>query len=213
MINIITGIPDSLKSAWLSFFVKQFLDEGTEVISYELTRFADDRVKYFKNIFEIQAMKNCVLILDEAQMFFNSRNWDTMSPSLQFAFQQHRHYGMDIWGAVQNIKRLDIVVRELVSNYYESSKIIGTGTPTPLKPIRYPFALGMLRRFDPLDANLKKRTFKSLKVHLFTKKDFDFYNTLADYKDLVNKQDSNIQMLPVESCRACGRRKILGVKR
>ena len=210
MINIITGKPGQLKSAWLAYYVQKFLKEGNEVWSYELTRFNDPRVKYFKSIFEIRAMKNCVLILDEAQMWFNSRNWDKLDSSLQFSFQQHRHYGMDIWGSVQNVRRLDVIVRELVANYYETTKIIGTASPTPLKEIKRPFALGMLRRFDPLEANLKRRRLRGFKLHLFTKKDFDFFNTLADYKPVQDLTSSNTQMLPVFTCPSCGRRRVIG---
>lgn len=73
------------------------------------------------------------ILIDECQIYFNNRSWKDLPLRLQYKFQQHRKHikrdengkiiGLNIWGAVQNVKRIDLIVRELVNSVYVVKKV------------------------------------------------------------------------------------------
>ncbi|MEI7498702.1 MAG: zonular occludens toxin domain-containing protein [Candidatus Falkowbacteria bacterium] len=73
------------------------------------------------------------ILIDECQIYFNNRAWKDLPMRLQYKFQQHRKHikrdehgkiiGLNIWGAVQNVKRIDLIVRELVNSVYVVKKL------------------------------------------------------------------------------------------
>lgn len=204
MINIVTGKPGEGKTTYLAKLVQQFLKEGVTVWSYEKCKFNDPRVHYFKEISEIRHLRNAVIILDEAQMWFNSRKWDTLDDALQYALQQHRHKGVDIWGAVQNINRLDTVMRELVGQYYEVRQVFGTKIRRGKMP-KNPWGVFSIRKYDPLDANLKKPKLLGFRLFCAGKKLFDFYDTQADFDF---KEEENFCWVKQFTCPTCHHKKI-----
>lgn len=58
---------------------------------------------------------HAVVLVDEAHMWFGSRNWQETKQHELAAWQQHRKQGLDLWLTVQNLKRLDPAVRELLA--------------------------------------------------------------------------------------------------
>lgn len=86
------------------------------------------RIFFWKRINEFVNIKGGEILIDECQIYFNSRGWKDLPPELQYKFQQHRKHikrdengkiiGLNIWGAVQNVRRIDTVIRELVNNVF-----------------------------------------------------------------------------------------------
>lgn len=58
------------------------------------------------------------VVIDEIQVFLNSRKWDSLSEEVQVFLQQHRKRGLDIVGILQSVKRADKVFRELIQEFY-----------------------------------------------------------------------------------------------
>ncbi len=205
-INLITGKPGSGKTAYLAKLVKEkFLPNGVQVYSYFRLKFNDSRIKYFKEISEIQSYRNAVVILDEAQIWFNARKWNLLPASLQYALQQHRHKGIDIWGAVQNLQRLDIIVRELVAKYYEVKKIMGSRDEIGRERTQNPWGIFRICEFHPEEAGKIKRQILGLKFFRINKELCDFYNTFAEYEN----EEENLIYVPVKICPLCKHKKIL----
>jgi len=212
MINVITGKPRNGKTTWLAKLVRdEFLKQGLQVFTYYKCRFNDDRVKYFKNIYEINAIKDSIIVLDEGQIWFNSRKWELLDEDLQLALQQHGHHRVDLWVSVQNIKRLDTVMRELVANYYEVKKVAGTeweiGKPRP----KHPWGFYTIHKFEPEDANKKRRV--SLKFKWFTagRKLYDFFDSYVNYDDEYQQEKTKpyTKMMPVKICPMCNSHKLI----
>ena len=126
-IHILTGRPGQGKTYILTAKAIEFLMKGRDVWTNYFIDVKGLKIKgklsYYTKISDILKVKNGIIVMDEAQIYFNSRNWEVLDERLQYKFQQHRHEGLDIWGTAQNIKRLDVIVRELVSNYYECKKL------------------------------------------------------------------------------------------
>jgi len=139
MITIYTGKPGSGKSYNLTRLVKKYLEEGNDVFC----NFKIDEKKlnlkpkksifgkaknlgvlyHWKRLEEFRKVSNAIIIMDEAQTYFNSRRWKNMTPEDEIKFQQHRKQGIDIIGAVQSLSRCDTVLRELAGYVFEMKKI------------------------------------------------------------------------------------------
>ncbi len=88
---------------------------------YELNRvFSLDYFKHLKEKFS-----HVILIIDEAQKYFNKYNWESIS----FAFQYHRHLGLDIYIITQDVsllpRGLTVLAEYIISARPRSLKIGG----------------------------------------------------------------------------------------
>lgn len=63
------------------------------------------------------------LVIDEVQIFLNSRKWDSLPIETQMFLQQHRKRGIDVHGFLQSVRRADVVLRELVQVFYELERV------------------------------------------------------------------------------------------
>lgn len=131
---------------------------------------------YFWNELEdLLEIRGGEILIDECQIYFNSRSWKKLPFRLQYKLQQHRKHirkngdgsfmALNIWGAVQNVKRIDTVVRELVNNIYSLKKI------------------GLLFRaclYDIEDIDKEKRKPYKISLFLFSKKLAACYDTFQE---------------------------------
>jgi len=176
MINIITGKPGKGKTYTLVKLAIKFLNQGRNVysnffIDYNLLA-KDKRLKkncgqifFWQKVEDLVKIKKGVILIDECQIYFNSRKWKELPEVLQYKLQQHRKHGLDIWGAVQNFKRIDVVARELVNWCYEVGKF---------------GRVFFLNGFDPEDIDKVKRQSRITKIYLYSKKIASYYDTLAE---------------------------------
>jgi len=131
---------------------------------------------YFWNELEdLLEIRGGEILIDECQIYFNSRSWKKLPFRLQYKLQQHRKHirkngdgsfmALNIWGAVQNVKRIDTVVRELVNNIYSLKKV------------------GPLFRaclYDIEDIDKEKRKPYKINLFLFSKKLAACYDTFQE---------------------------------
>lgn len=61
---------------------------------------------------------NCMCVIDEAQMWFGSRNWRKNTQAELAVFQQHRKQGMDLLWICQHENRVDTALKELTAFYW-----------------------------------------------------------------------------------------------
>lgn len=206
MISIITGRPGSGKTYILAQKAKGFLEQGLEVYCNFHLEYDKPNLHYFKEFSELIPIKNGIIILDEAQIYLNSRLWDRLDPIFQYKLQQHRKHGLDIWGAVQSINRIDVVMRELVGKYYEVKKFGSGEKPGGELPKRV-WGFFMLREYDPLDANKKRRSMFGLSITLMRRSICNFYDTMKDLG--FQDEASDIINVKMKVCPVCGSRKLL----
>lgn len=81
------------------------------------------RVEIWKELSDFTFLREGLILMDEAQIYINSREYKSLPPSVQYKFQQHRKHGLDLYLAVQNVKRIDIVARELVNSVFEFRRV------------------------------------------------------------------------------------------
>lgn len=127
MINIITGKPGMGKTYALVKIALRALKNGRDVYSNFHIDFTSLNLKsknslgklyFWKDVSDLMSIRHGEILMDEAQIYLNSRKWSSLPPELMYKLQQHRKQGLNIWGAVQNIKRIDTVCRELVNSVF-----------------------------------------------------------------------------------------------
>jgi hypothetical protein len=119
MILIYKGLPGAGKTAALAHYGIQALKEGREVYSNFWLNYEGENLHYWSSIEELLMVENGLILMDEAQIYLNSRLWELLPQQFQYKLQLHRHDGLDIVGTVQHEARLDVVMRELVSVYVQ----------------------------------------------------------------------------------------------
>ena len=210
-IHILTGRPGTGKTYILTAKALEFLKKGRNVwINYFIDTKGLDlkgKLNFYTKISDIVKVKEGIILMDEAQIYFNSRNWEVLDERLQYKLQQHRHQGLDIWGTVQNIKRLDVIMRELVSNYYECHRLFATGEGS-----KHPFGLFFLREYDVKDADKpeERRHMFSFDWYWLHKDTCQRYDTLMDFTELIeNYKESKGRIITREYkvCETCGNQK------
>jgi len=151
MITIVEGRPGMGKSVFLVCEILRYLRQGKQVYTNVRMALPKDRVKWIQNLHFIESLEDIVklregkIVLDEVQIYLNSRNWDKLDIRFQLLLQQHRKRGLDILGACQSLKRADVVFRELVQVFYRVWRVFAVRIPfTP-----YSFGFFMLREADP----------------------------------------------------------------
>lgn len=76
------------------------------------------RITYFEDINELIDIKNGLIMIDEAQVLFNARNWEALPYEFQYKLQQHRKHRLDLYCTTQNMGTIDISYRRLVQKWY-----------------------------------------------------------------------------------------------
>lgn len=175
MINILTGRPGTGKTYGLVRIAYHAVKQGTDVYSNFKIDFQNMEKEnigrlnrhlfFWEDVNDLIKIKKGIILIDEAQIYFNSRNWLNLPLRLQYKFQQHRKHGLDIYGAVQNVNRIDKIVRELVNKIFVVRK------------------LGIFcisNQYDIEDIDSKKRRSIWTSFYLFSKKLAGCYDTFAE---------------------------------
>lgn len=194
MITVVEGRPGMGKSVWLVAEVLRWLRAGRTVYTNvyindeKLCQKYDGRLFYIESLEDIVTLREGKIILDEIQIYLNSRNWDKLDIRFQLLLQQHRKRGLDIIGVTQSIKRADIVFRELVQVFYRIRKVAAFRVP------RTDLAFGFfyLREFDPddIESGGAKSNQKALSWPLPFVADpytFSIYDTTQEYQPMNRK--------------------------
>jgi len=219
MIRIIAGPLGGGKTTWLSWKMWQLKKlpeaEQPEMVSSfpvdvpGVEYVPEDALKLFSPAKDNSRFK--AVFIDEAQTWFNSRDWENLPKQVQYLMQQHRHYRIDIYAATPNIRRIDLVMRELVGEYYEVRKLFGTPELKNLK-IKNPWGLYTFHKFDVLDANLKRRGFAIPRFFIATKKIYSSFDTHQKFKAADETKKFEFIDAQIRICRQCGGRKVLSGK-
>lgn len=117
----VVGLPGEGKSLLAAKRIRESLDLGEPV--YSNVHVNDTRLWYYYEDFNLlEQVQRAFIVLDEAQVYMNSRKWKDFSPSFQAFLQQHRHQGIDMLALTQNLNRVDVTFRELVQELWEVDK-------------------------------------------------------------------------------------------
>ena len=124
MLQIISGIPGSSKTLYATALAVKYMKKGRPVfsnypISYKKRGEIYTSYKLTKNMLREKSFPvGSVLFIDEAQMWFGSREWKEFKKEDLLLFSQHRHFGYEMYLITQHPARLDTVIREIANIFW-----------------------------------------------------------------------------------------------
>jgi len=164
-IEIYVGLPGSGKSLKIAdeFFslikrnLKHYKKTGIQRVIWSNLKFsADIETKYFGFIqywsdpSEIVKLRDVDILWDEIATHLDSTQWKEVPLELKRWLQQHRKYGIDIYGTTQDFPMIDISMRRLVSKVTLMRKLFGSRDKSATRPpVIRPWGLCLLRNVDP----------------------------------------------------------------
>jgi len=218
MITIITGKPGAGKTLFMTYKALEMVKLGFDVYanwkldfsSYiELKKWDKSklgRVYFWSEIPELLSIKGGQIFIDEAQGYFDSREWQEMPPSAKQKFSAHRHdirksddgkiIPLDIWAGVQHTGNIDKRIRDLGQNFIELRNVF-----------KLIFMASYFELHDLKDDSTRRKAIKR-KLFLFNKAKANCYNTheavnfikypeFPYHRDYENKfSNSNTGLIP-----------------
>lgn len=114
-VTILYGLPGAGKSYLLACIADEYIKSGFPVCCNYPVK-GTHRIQN-KDINTDLCISRSVLLLDEAHSLFNSRGFKNFTKSMHEFFSLHRHLGNCIYLVTQHPARLDVVIREVASDF------------------------------------------------------------------------------------------------
>lgn len=236
MINVVTGKPRHGKNMFVVRMIPYWLKNNERIfINFKLNfnqgalkKYSSDivgdinnpndllnenkKVFYWHNIHEWNKMEKGIIICDEAQRYFNSRNWTQLSEDTEIKLQQHGKEDLDVWAITQHFTRIDVTLRILVELFYKVEMTFGNpnnerGPLFGLLPKRSRYQAWLLEDLEKIerlgkraledDTDIKPEESGSFWI---TKKYYSIYNT----REKVGRSEPMPLIHKERICKHCG---------
>lgn len=174
----------------------------------------DKLLFYWRNIHEWNLMKQGIIIVDEAQKYFNARMWSHLSEDTEAKLQEHGKEDLDVWATTQHYTRIDITLRILVEQFFKVQMIWGNPDnnkrwlPIPKRSRAEAWLLEDLEKVERLgkkaleeDSDIVPESSESFWI---LKKYYKIYDTRAK----VGKSEPMPLSHKTRSCPVCGTVKV-----
>lgn len=118
---------DIYSNTWLNFekyggpagkHVNNWLSKSLKFIKPTYVPKKRGKITYFNDISELIEVNDGLILIDEAQVLFNARNWEALPHEFQYKLQQHRKHRLDLYCTTQNMGTIDITYRRLVQMWF-----------------------------------------------------------------------------------------------
>jgi len=163
---------------WMNFHVNteavyKYLQQQreTKILGIFKRRFKNPigKVYFWRELPELYKIKRATILVDEMHIWLDSREWFKLDKIFKYKLSQSRHQGLDLWGATQNFKRVDVVFRDLVDVIYKVTKLS---------------KLFIIKNYDPTEFESTKRKAFYANFLWFDKTVAKLYDT---HEDIFNE--------------------------
>lgn len=227
MIGIYQGLPGSGKSMLMARTLIEVLyrnrkwkkKTGIERYVYHNLMLSEEVKKEFSDLLrawdspdQLPMLRNVDVFWDEVATHLDATQWANMSLELKRWLQQHRKFGLEIYGTCQDFAQIDISFRRLTSDLLHLTKIFGSRDISATSPPpKFIYGLIVGRVLDPTNYNEKKSKFESEewlpKFFWLTQTDIKIYDTQAEVAVGKHPTLRHIE----RKCDCCGHLKITHV--
>jgi len=164
MITIYTGLPGSGKSLrtakeilkvlkrnfgyWKKSGIKRELWSNIK-ISPALEEQYEGFIKYWEDPEMLVKLRDVDIVWDEIATYLDSTQYANTPLELKRWLQQHRKYGIDIYGNTQDFLMVDIAMRRLTNEVWYCRKMLGSRDKSATRPeVEKPWGLILIRELD-----------------------------------------------------------------
>lgn len=124
--------------------------------------------QYWSDLKELTPLRDCDVVIDEVGTYFDARLWETLSLEMRRWLNQHRKFGIELYGTAQDFAQIDKAFRRLTSNLLYMTKIFGSADISATKPNpKYIWGLTMVRELDPTKYDEQKSKFEATGIPRF----------------------------------------------
>lgn len=114
-LDLYFGIPGSGKTTIGAYFSQKYQKKGKKV--YSNVDIKGDYILSPINDLGKYEIKDALIVIDEAGLEFNNREFKNYPKNCNFFFKYHRHYNCDVIILSQDLD-VDVKIRKLATNYY-----------------------------------------------------------------------------------------------
>lgn len=143
-------------------------------------------IKYWSEPAELVKLRDCDVFWDEIATHLDSTQWANMSLEIKRWLQQHRKFGIEIFGTTQDFGMIDKSMRRLTSDLLILSKMFGSRDRSSTKPdVKRIWGLVMVKTLDPAqyDDSGNNQVSTGLPSFMFlTRVGVDLYDTTQEIK-------------------------------
>lgn len=175
MISIYTGLPGAGKSYKMAQTIGKTLERNKAwydktrtlrpvwsnlKLSPEIEQEFKGFINYWWDPSQLVSIRDADVFWDEIATHLDATQWQNMSLEIKRWLQQHRKFGIEIYGTTQDFAMIDKSMRRLTSDLYIITKLLGSPDPSPTRPIpKVIWGVCMVRSMDPqtYDEDTSKR--------------------------------------------------------
>jgi len=107
-------------------------------------------IEYWGDPAQLVSLRNCDVFWDEIATHLDSTQWANMSLEIKRWLQQHRKFGIEIYGTTQDFAMIDKSMRRMTSNLEHGTKLFGSRDKSATAPeIKLVWGLSVFKKLDP----------------------------------------------------------------
>jgi len=139
-------------------------------------------IRYWSDPSELVALRNVDLFWDEIATHLDSTQWQNMPLSVKRWLQQHRQFGVEVYGTTQDFAMIDKSMRRMTSDLVHLVKVFGTRDKSATKPDpKYVFCLVLMKTLDPTTYDEENKSTRGIpKFMLITREGIDVFDTTQE---------------------------------
>jgi len=162
-IYVWTGEPGSGKGIKLSITTVKLIERNKKwhekyklpirkvAINIKLSKLIEEEnlkyIVYWEDPVQLLAMRGVDIVWDEIASYLDATNWKNVDGRIRHFMRMHRHYGIDIYGATQDLPTVDISMRRLIKGVWRCNKLIGSPDVSETKPeVKHPWGIITVRK-------------------------------------------------------------------
>jgi len=198
MIVVYVGLPGSGKSLRMAKIAVDILQRnkkyhkksGIKRVVYSNIKFAPhieelygEYIQYWSDPQLLVKARDVDVVWDEIATYLDSTQWQNVPLELKRWLQQHRKYGIDIYGTTQDFPMIDISMRRLTNAVFLMRKMFGSADKSATRPpVESPWGVILMREVDPDCFTDDKTDYKFIGTDFFfiRKKLCDVYDTTQE---------------------------------
>jgi len=142
--------------------------------------------EYWTELRQLTPLRDCDVVIDEVGTYFDARLWETLSLEMRRWLNQHRKFGIEIYGTAQDFAQVDKAFRRLTSDLLYLTKLAGSRDISATKPPpRFIWGIVLVRHLDPTVYDEQESKFATGGIPgfmLLTRQGTQIFDTRAEVK-------------------------------
>lgn len=142
-------------------------------------------IKYWWDPSQLVTLRDVDVFWDEIATHLDSTQWQNMSLEIKRWLQQHRKFGIEVYGTTQDFAMIDKSMRRLTSDLYILTKIAGSRDKSSTRPpVKRIWGFVMVQSMDPTtyDEEESKQKAGFPGFMFISRADINVYDTTQEIK-------------------------------